>query len=72
MASSCCACVAIKLNGLGNPNGISGTSFAAPIVSAVAALSLEKYPQLSGTALMYHIYDNSPRVRDFKLVRLPR
>ncbi|NJK45406.1 MAG: S8 family serine peptidase [Pleurocapsa sp. SU_196_0] len=57
-------------DGSGN-RGITGTSFAAPIVSAVAALQRQSDPTnlRLGSSLLQHVVDSAAYLGNFKLVR---
>jgi hypothetical protein len=61
--------VAIQLQGLGDPRGISGTSFAAPIVTAVAALERQRYPSMSSHDLRLHLHKIAYQEHDFLMAQ---
>ena len=58
--------------GRGNPGGVSGTSFAAPVVSAVAAIERQSHPQHNMTAYSLHanLLSSAKTLGDFKFVHL--
>lgn len=62
--------VRLKLSG-GNPEGVTGTSFAAPIVSAVAALERQRRPLQNQTATELHLnlLNNAKPIGEAKFVQ---
>ena len=62
--------VGLELN-RGNPEGITGTSFAAPVVSAMAALERQHRPLFNTTALSLHtnLLNSAEPFGTFKLVQ---
>ena len=63
--------VRIELENLGNPQGVSGTSFAAPYVAALAALTLELHPHLTSTELRELLTLSADSYPRFSFARLP-
>jgi subtilisin family serine protease len=61
--------VAVHLDDLGNPGGISGTSFAAPMVTAVAALERQRYPAMSSSDLRLHLYEVANQELAFRMTQ---
>ncbi len=64
--------VAIILDGLGNPNGVTGTSFAAPIVSAVAALTKSAEPSLNMRDLVIKLRAQAIKTNNMNFIQVPQ
>lgn len=64
--------VAIILDGLGNPNGVTGTSFAAPIVSAVAALTKSAQPSLNMRDLVIKLRAQAIKTNNMHFIQVPQ
>lgn len=63
--------VAIKLEGLGSPSGITGTSFAAPVLTGVAALALEQNRDFQGQLLLKRLEAAAQPLAEARLIQLP-
>ena len=63
--------VAIKLNDLGSPSGVTGTSFAAPVLTGLAALALEQNPDYRGYLLLKRLELAAKPLQGVRLIQLP-
>ena len=64
--------VSLILDGLGNPDGVTGTSFAAPIVSAVAALTKERSPSAGMPSIVRHLRDAVDTSYGMQFIQVPQ
>ncbi len=63
--------VAIKLEGIGSPSGITGTSFAAPVLTGVAALALEQNRDFQGHLLLKRLEAAAKPLTGVRLIQVP-